>query len=243
MVVPLLATQFAFILLVRLATPDGLGVNPFREQLTMGMQQGDWVEALVLFLLLSVVFLLTALTFVPIGQLCGRLMERWQSLRAYGLNLVGSLLGVVAMLVASFLWTPPLVWFAVCFLVILLFHVQQPSSLIVGIVFSIVGTIVLAWWPINPLWSRVYSPYQLLEIGTEAATWVGVGAPRHTPAEIIDKLNHEINAGLADPKIEARFADLGYTIFASSPADFGNFITTFTEKWARVFKSAGVKAN
>jgi hypothetical protein len=170
MVVPLLATQFAFILLVRLATPDGLGVNPFREQLTMGMQQGDWVEALVLFLLLSVVFLLTALTFVPIGQLCGRLMERRQNLRAYGLNLVGSLLGVVAMLFASFLWTPPLVWFAVCFLVILLFHVRQPSSLIVGIVFSIVGTIVLAWWPINPLWSRVYSPYQLLEIGTDSET-------------------------------------------------------------------------
>ena len=170
MVVPLLATQFGFILLVRLATPDGLGVNPFREQLTMGMQQGDWVEALVLFLLLSVVFLLTALTFVPIGQLCGRLMERRHNLRAYGLNLMGSLLGVVAMLVASFLWTPPLVWFAVCFLVILLFHVRQPSALIVGIVFSIVGTIVLAWWPINPLWSRVYSPYQLLEIGNDPET-------------------------------------------------------------------------
>jgi tripartite-type tricarboxylate transporter receptor subunit TctC len=79
--------------------------------------------------------------------------------------------------------------------------------------------------------------------GYEAATWVGVGAPRDTPAEIIDKLNHEINAGLADPKIKARFADLGYTIFTSSPAELSNFIITFTEKWARVFKSAGVKAN
>jgi tripartite-type tricarboxylate transporter receptor subunit TctC len=79
--------------------------------------------------------------------------------------------------------------------------------------------------------------------GYEAATWVGVGAPRGTPAAIIDKLNHEINAGLADPKIKARFAELGYTIFASSPADLSNFITTFTEKWARVIKSAGAKAN
>ena len=78
--------------------------------------------------------------------------------------------------------------------------------------------------------------------GYEAATWVGVGAPRNTPTEIIDKLNHEINAGLADPKIKARFADLGYTIFASSPADLSNFITTFTDKWAKVIRAANIKA-
>ena len=119
MVVPLLAAQFCFILLVRLSCRSILSVNPFREQLTMGLQQGDWVEARVLFLLLSVLFSCSPpLTFVPIGQLCGRLMERRQNLRAYGLNLLGSLVGVVVMLVASLLWTPPLVWFAVCFLAI-----------------------------------------------------------------------------------------------------------------------------
>jgi tripartite-type tricarboxylate transporter receptor subunit TctC len=77
--------------------------------------------------------------------------------------------------------------------------------------------------------------------GYEAATWVGVGAPRDTPTEIINKLNHEINACLADPKIKARFADLGYAIFASSPADLSNFITTFTEKWAKVIRAANIK--
>jgi spermidine synthase len=169
MVVPLLAAQFCFILLFRLA-PDDLSVNPFREQLTMGLQQGDWVEGVALFLLLSVLFLITALTFVPIGQLCGRLMERRGNLRAYGLNLLGSLLGVVVMLVASLLWTPPLVWFALCFLGILLFYARRPSALTAGIVFSVVCTIVLAWWPISPLWSRVYSPYQLVEIGTDGDT-------------------------------------------------------------------------
>jgi hypothetical protein len=81
MVVPLLAAQFCFVLLIRMATSD-LSINPFREQLTMGLQQGDWVEAVVLFLFLAVIFLLTALTFVPIGQLCGRLMERRSGLRA-----------------------------------------------------------------------------------------------------------------------------------------------------------------
>jgi hypothetical protein len=150
--------------------PNRLGVSPFREQLAMGLQQGDWVDAVALFLLLSVIFLLTALTFVPIGQLCGRLMERRASLRAYGLNLLGSLFGVLMMLVASLLWTAPLVWFAVCFLGILLFHLRRPSALIAGIVFSTVCTIVLAWWPIDPLWSRVYSPYQLVEIGTDSRT-------------------------------------------------------------------------
>ena len=168
-VVPLLTAQFCFIMLVRM-TPNDLSVNPFREQLTMGLQQGDWVAAIVLFLFLSVIFLLTALTFVPIGQLCGRLMERRTTLRAYGLNLLGSLFGVVTMLGASFLWTPPLVWFALCFLGILLFHLRRPSSLVAGIVFSIVGTIVMAWWPIDTLWNRVYSPYQLLEIGTDSDT-------------------------------------------------------------------------
>jgi SAM-dependent methyltransferase len=114
--------------------------------------------------------MLTALTFIPVGQLCGRLMERRPSLRAYGLNLLGSLVGVVVMLAASLLWTPPLVWFAACLLGLLLFYLRRPSTLIAGIVFSAVCTMVLAWWPVDPLWSRVYSPYQLVEIGTDSDT-------------------------------------------------------------------------
>ena len=106
---------------------------------------------------------------MPVGQLCGRLMERRTKLRAYGLNLLGSLLGVLLMLVASFLWTPPLVWFALCFLAILLFTLRTPSLMMVGLSFTVVCTIVLAW-PVNPLWNRVYSPYQLLEIGRSEDT-------------------------------------------------------------------------
>jgi tripartite-type tricarboxylate transporter receptor subunit TctC len=73
--------------------------------------------------------------------------------------------------------------------------------------------------------------------GYEAVGWQGVGAP----AEIIDKLNKAINAGLADPRVNARMTDLGYTVFASSPADFGRFIAAYTEKWAEVIKFAGAK--
>ena len=65
--------------------------------------------------------------------------------------------------------------------------------------------------------------------------------PRNTPAVIIDRLNKEINAGLADPKLKARFADLGATVFPGSPADFGKFIAEETEKWAKVIKFAGIK--
>ena len=197
MVVPLLGAQFCFFLFVRLefsfldSESTAFEVNPFREQLAMGMSPGNWFDALGLFLLLSVIFLLTALTFVPIGQLCGRLMERRKNLRAYGLNLIGSLLGVVMMLVASLLWTPPLVWFALCFLGILLLHFRQPFPLIAGIVFSIICTIILAWWPLGPLWSRVYSPYQLVEIGTDSTTGLTlIRASGHYYQHVLDLSSH-----------------------------------------------------
>ena len=77
--------------------------------------------------------------------------------------------------------------------------------------------------------------------GYEATGWQGVGAPRDTPAEIIDKLNGAINAGLANPKMKARIADFGYTVFASSPAAFATFIAAYTEKWAKVIKFSGAK--
>ena len=69
----------------------------------------------------------------------------------------------------------------------------------------------------------------------------GIGAPKNTPAEIIDKLNKEINAGLADPKIKARLADLGGTPLPGSPADFGKLIADETEKWGKVIRAANIK--
>jgi tripartite-type tricarboxylate transporter receptor subunit TctC len=78
--------------------------------------------------------------------------------------------------------------------------------------------------------------------GYEASNWYGVGAPKNTPAEIVDRLNKEINAGLSDPKIKVRLADLGATVIAGSPSDFGKLIGDETEKWGKVIKSAGIKA-
>jgi tripartite-type tricarboxylate transporter receptor subunit TctC len=79
--------------------------------------------------------------------------------------------------------------------------------------------------------------------GFEASAWFGVGVPKKTPAEIIGRLNNEINAGLADPNIKARLADLGGTPLVGSPADFGKFIADETEKWGKVVKFLGIKAD
>jgi len=79
--------------------------------------------------------------------------------------------------------------------------------------------------------------------GYEASFWFGVGAPKATPADIVDKLNKEVNAALDDPKMKARLADLGGTVLLGSPADFGKHIAEETEKWAKVIRAANIKAD
>ena len=78
--------------------------------------------------------------------------------------------------------------------------------------------------------------------GYEASGWVGIGAPKNTPAEIIDKLNTAVNAGLADPTLKERLAGLGTTVFAGSPAEFEKLIVQDADKWARVIRTANIKA-
>ena len=137
----------------------------------MGLDSGGWAQALALFILLSVLFMITALTFVPIGQLCGRLMERRTNPAGLRAQTTGQPArrgddagGEFSVDAAA------LVWFALCFLALLLFHLRRPSTLVAWFVLSLICTIVLAWWPISPLWSRVYSPYQLVDIGTDSET-------------------------------------------------------------------------
>jgi tripartite-type tricarboxylate transporter receptor subunit TctC len=78
--------------------------------------------------------------------------------------------------------------------------------------------------------------------GYEASSWFGVAAPKNTPAEIVDKLNREINAALADDKVKARLADMGGMLLAGSPADYRKLIADETEKWGKVIRAAGIKA-
>ena len=78
--------------------------------------------------------------------------------------------------------------------------------------------------------------------GYEASAWHGIGAPRNTPAELVELLNKQINAGLADSKMKTRIADLGYHAYATSPAEFAKFISEETDKWAKIVEISGAKA-
>jgi len=77
--------------------------------------------------------------------------------------------------------------------------------------------------------------------GYEAVLWQGIGAPKNTPTGIVEKLNKEINAALADPKMKARFADLGSVVLPGSPGDFGKLIADETAKWGKVIRAANIK--
>jgi tripartite-type tricarboxylate transporter receptor subunit TctC len=79
--------------------------------------------------------------------------------------------------------------------------------------------------------------------GYEATSWQGIGAPKNTPAEIVDRLNREVNAGLADPGLKSRIDSLGYSAFATSAAELASFIGEDTEKWGKVIRAANIKAN
>jgi tripartite-type tricarboxylate transporter receptor subunit TctC len=79
--------------------------------------------------------------------------------------------------------------------------------------------------------------------GYEASGWQGIGAPKNTPAEIIDRLSREINAGLADPKMEAQLVGLGGIVLALSPSDFGKLIAEEVEKWGKVIRTANIKVD
>jgi len=124
-------------------------------------QAGMW--ALVpTYYLLAVSFLLTSLAFVPVGQACGRLMGRRPKLRGYGLNLLGSLFGVVLFFAASSFWTPPPIWFLIVCLGVLPFLAFRRDVLLAGAVSALVTVAVLVW-PVDPMSPRLYTPYQVFE--------------------------------------------------------------------------------
>jgi hypothetical protein len=169
--IPILVWLFAFLIGLRFGMPEQhvafLNAMPLLEQAAMGSQRVKTLsQAFAVYYFLSVIFVLTALVFVPVGQLCGRLLERREKLRAYGLNLLGSILGVLLSFALGALWTPPLVWFALCFVGLLPFYARRWPSLLLGFGASLAGLVVLAW-PVSPLWGRIYTPYQLLEIGRQ----------------------------------------------------------------------------
>ncbi|HYL55851.1 MAG TPA: hypothetical protein VEU73_09805 [Gemmatimonadales bacterium] len=215
--IPLLGGQFALLVGLRFGLAPWLScltILPFREQLTMGLPSARTLsQAIAIYFFLSVVFLSTVLAFVPVGQLCGRLMERREKLRAYGLNLLGSLAGVALMSILSWLWTPPLVWFALCFLGTLLFYSRRPLSLLMGMGCATAALVILAW-PVTPLWKRIYSPYQLLELSEGPRGLMVMRAAGHYYQRVHDLARSNHNVEL-DPELRhiRDYYELPYRIY------------------------------
>ncbi len=213
--IPLLAWQCALMIGLRfgLAPEDLRSLNglPFLEQFSMGIGLARKMEQrIAIYFLFSVIFLSTALAFIPVGQLCGRLMERREKLRAYGLNLLGSLAGVILMFVAGWLWTPPLVWYAACFLMILLFYSRRRLSLTLGIGCAVAAALILVW-PVVPWWERIYSPYQLLEVRREDNGSMMLRAAGHYYQRVHDFSDPEGRTSPALKRIRSYY-DLPYQV-------------------------------
>ena len=215
LVLPLFGFQFAYLQAVRHGVPANwllsLRATPFTEQLNMGFDVAKGAsQYIAVYALLTVVLLMTALTFIPIGQLCGRLLDRLPKLAAYGWNLVGSLLGVALMFVASFLWTPPLVWFAVACVPLVWLQSFNRRSLLVGVTASGILLVVLAW-PVTPGWERIYSPYQLLERGPGEGGLSLIRAAGHYYQRVHD-LSSAAQAAYPERRSIARYYEMPYRL-------------------------------
>src|SRR5215468_848515 len=172
LVLPMLALFVAIITLMRYdigAANDLFAGLPMREQtsISIWMDRLDWLElfrhSAPLYLLLGMSFVLCACICYPVGQLCGKLLGTTDALKAYGLNLIGSILGVLVLFVMSLFWLPPVIWFAAVGGVLLVFVLARDAKrLPLGVASFSLLMAVLAW-PVQVDIQRIYSPYQLLE--------------------------------------------------------------------------------
>lgn len=221
--VPLLCWQFVLMLGLRygLSADDRLSLKmlPISEQLNMGLPVVDTLfNAVPTYLLLALVFLLTALAFIPIGQLCGCLLEKREKLSAYGLNLAGSVAGVLLLFLLSAFWTPPVVWFVLGFAVLLMFHVWSPRPLLFGAVSVVLALIVIAW-PADPAWQRIYSPYQLLEVGQGAEGLMMISAAGHYYQTVhnLSRSNRNVDTNPRLNSVRSHY-ELPYWLYGHAPS-------------------------
>ena len=171
LVLPMLALFVLVITLLRYdvgANTDIFAALPMQEQtsISIWMDKLNWLalvqRSVPLYLLLSVSFVACACIRYPIGQLCGKLLSATDALKAYGLNLFGSILGVLALCVMSLFWLPPVIWFTAVAAVLLYFVLSRDAQLPLAVISVALLLTVLAW-PFETETQRIYSPYQLLE--------------------------------------------------------------------------------
>ena len=171
LVLPMLAL---FVTVITLLRYDVIEANslfatlPMQEQTSVGASTDvlDFLavlkQSVPLYMLLAMSFMLCACICYPVGQLCGKLLQSADALKAYGLNLVGSIVGVLVLFVMSLFWLPPVVWFTAVGGILLYFVLARDSRLPLGVASFCLLLAVLSW-PVQPEIQRIYSPYQLLE--------------------------------------------------------------------------------
>ncbi|MBP7864350.1 MAG: hypothetical protein KA419_00260 [Acidobacteria bacterium] len=203
LILPLLAFHVFFLVTLRHGLSDqqlGLIVSPIKEQLNMGFSiAATPMRLFTTLLFLAVSMLLTALPFIPIGQICGRLLNRTASLKAYGMNLAGSIIGVLLTLILSFFWTPPVIWMIPCLFVLALLQAYSIRAIVVSFSASLVLILILTW-PVSTGIENIYSPYQLLERMGSPSSPVYIRAAGHYFQKVLDlsKINQD-----SDPSIRA----------------------------------------
>jgi len=190
-----------------------LQATPVSEQYNMGLYAArNQFQFAAIYPFLIVVFVLTALAFLPVGQVCGRLMRRRESLHAYGLNLLGSIVGVLLTLCLSALWLPPVVWFAFCWAVILGLAAFSGRSLLLTAECALIALILLVWPSFFPL-DRIYSPYQLIERGQDKSGYMEIRAAGLYYQRVFDlstsNANRKTNERL---KTAANYYELPYRV-------------------------------
>ena len=222
--VPLIALQTLLLVFLRhgMAGPEvernglswriqSLLATPFPEQRNMGLAVAASLPQFVAaYGFLATLFVLTALSLLPVGQLCGRLMARRPPLRAYALNVLGSLLGVLLMLAAGWLWSPPLAWFCPLFVVILAFQFHDRRALLGTSVAALTAAVILAW-PASFPWERIYSPYQVIERGPGARGLTSIRAAGHYYQKVHD-LSVEAQRNSEDTRRVAFYYDMPYAV-------------------------------
>lgn len=218
LVVPFVAWYFLILLGVRYGLADYMNFLvmgiPFTEQVHIGVTEGNWINSLYFassHVFLAVVFVMTSLIFVPIGQLCGRLMERTTKLRAYGLNLIGSILGVLLAFGTGYLWLPPVAWFAIAFGAILCTQVFSKTATVAAAGSAVLALVILSV-PITPGHQQIYSPYQLIETSTNKWGWLRLEAAGHYHQEVYDfslDTGSRANGLLSATKV---FYEIPYTV-------------------------------
>ena len=220
--IPIFGWQFALLTALRYGISDAdrisLKLMPFTEQLNMGLPNVDTVMiGLPTQYLLALVFLLTALAFLPVGQLCGCLMERREKLSAYGINLAGSVAGVLLMFLFSTFWAPPIIWFLVAFAPLLLLHEWNYRGLAFGLSSAVIALTVLAW-PVNPMSQRIYSPYQLLEVSRDRHGLTTLFAAGHIYQHVVDlsRSNHNVDLDPGLSQIRSYY-EFPYQVYGRAP--------------------------